>query len=54
MTMKWYGIHTYSGFEYKVKLSLEERIRMLGVEDQWSVWSKIQMSGATKEFEYAR
>lgn len=35
MTMKWYGVHTYSGFEYKVKLNLEERIRMLGVEDQF-------------------
>jgi transcriptional antiterminator NusG len=35
MAMKWYGVHTYSGFEYKVKLNLEERIRMLGVEDQF-------------------
>jgi len=33
--MKWYGVHTYSGFEYKVKLNLEERIRMMGVEDQF-------------------
>lgn len=33
MAMKWYGIHTYSGFENKVKLSLEERIRSLGVEE---------------------
>jgi len=31
--MKWYGVHTYSGFENKVKLALEERIRQLGVED---------------------
>ncbi|MEA3464959.1 MAG: transcription termination/antitermination protein NusG [Thermodesulfobacteriota bacterium] len=35
MAMKWYGVHTYSGFEYKVKLNLEERIRMLGVDDQF-------------------
>ncbi len=35
MAMRWYGVHTYSGFEYKVKLNLEERIRMLGVEDQF-------------------
>ncbi|MDF1581356.1 MAG: transcription termination/antitermination protein NusG [Desulfuromonadales bacterium] len=35
MTMKWYGVHTYSGFENKVKLSLEERIRSLGVEDMF-------------------
>lgn len=33
--MKWYGVHTYSGFENKVKLNLEERIRMLGMEDQF-------------------
>jgi len=35
MAMKWYGVHTYSGFEHKVKLNLEERIRMMGVEDQF-------------------
>ena len=35
MAMKWYGVHTYSGFEYKVKQNLEERIRMLGVEDKF-------------------
>jgi len=33
MAMKWYGVHTYSGFENKVKASLEERIRSLGFED---------------------
>lgn len=33
MAMKWYGVHTYSGYENKVKLSLEERIRYAGVED---------------------
>jgi transcriptional antiterminator NusG len=31
--MKWYGVHTYSGYENKVKLSLEERIRSLNVEE---------------------
>ncbi|MBW2451985.1 MAG: transcription termination/antitermination protein NusG [Deltaproteobacteria bacterium] len=30
---KWYGVHTYSGYENKVKLNLEERIRALGAED---------------------
>ncbi len=35
MSMKWYGVHTYSGYENKVKLSLEERIRSLGYEDQF-------------------
>ncbi len=35
MSKKWYGVHTYSGYENKVKLSLEERIRALGVEDSF-------------------
>lgn len=33
MAMKWYGVHTYSGYENKVKLNLEERIRLLGAEE---------------------
>jgi len=33
MSMKWYGVHTYSGFENRVKLTLEERIRSLGAEE---------------------
>ncbi|HDM10389.1 MAG: transcription termination/antitermination protein NusG [Deltaproteobacteria bacterium] len=30
MALKWYIVHTYSGFEYKVKKSLEERVKALG------------------------
>ncbi len=30
--LKWYIVHTYSGFENKVKTSLEERIKALGQE----------------------
>ncbi len=30
--LKWYIVHTYSGFENKVKASLEERIKTLGQE----------------------
>ena len=26
---QWYVVHTYSGYEHKVKASLEERIRSL-------------------------
>ena len=26
MALKWYVVHTYSGFENRVKLSLQERI----------------------------
>ena len=35
MSMRWYGVHTYSGYENKVKLSLEERIRSLGFEENF-------------------
>ncbi len=30
MEPKWYIVHTYSGFEKKVKLTLEERVKLLG------------------------
>ncbi|OHB29936.1 MAG: transcription termination/antitermination factor NusG [Desulfuromonadaceae bacterium GWB2_53_15] len=33
MSKKWYGVHTYSGFENKVRLNLLERIKNEGVED---------------------
>ncbi|NTV50703.1 MAG: transcription termination/antitermination protein NusG [Geobacteraceae bacterium] len=33
MTMKWYGVHTYSSFENKVRLNLLETIKNEGVED---------------------
>jgi transcriptional antiterminator NusG len=33
--MKWYVIQAYSGFENKVKLSLLERIKQAGMEDQF-------------------
>ena len=32
MALKWYIVHTYSGFEHKVKKSLKERIKALGQE----------------------
>lgn len=32
--MHWYVVHTYSGFEYKVKESLDQRIVTMGLEDQ--------------------
>ena len=34
--MRWYVIHTYSGFENKVKSSLEQRIREHHMEDRFS------------------
>ena len=33
MNLKWYIVHTYSGFENKVKKNLEERIKTLGQEE---------------------
>ncbi|TWJ13204.1 transcription termination/antitermination protein NusG [Geobacter argillaceus] len=35
MALRWYGVHTYSGFENKVKLSLLERIRNHGLEESF-------------------
>jgi transcription termination/antitermination protein NusG len=33
--MKWYIIHTYSGYEGKVKLAMEQRIKDLGLESSF-------------------
>ena len=33
MELKWYIVHTYSGFEHKVKTKLEDRIQALGQEE---------------------
>ncbi len=35
MALKWYVVHAYSNFENKVKTSLEERIKMHGLEDKF-------------------
>ena len=34
MAKRWYVIHTYSGYENKVKTDLEHRIEMMGMQDQ--------------------
>lgn len=34
MSGKWYVIHTYSGYENKVKTNLEHRITSMGMEDK--------------------
>ena len=34
MAKRWYVIHTYSGYENKVKTDLEHRIEMMGLQDQ--------------------
>jgi len=33
MSKRWYGVHTYSGYENKVRLSLLERIKNHGMEE---------------------
>jgi transcriptional antiterminator NusG len=33
MAKKWYVVHTYSGYENRVKMSLEERIKLYSKED---------------------
>lgn len=35
MELKWYIVHTYSGFENKVKRNLEERIKTLGQQEMF-------------------
>lgn len=34
MTMNWYVVHAYSGFEGRVKTSIEERANVLGLKDK--------------------
>jgi len=33
MGKNWYVVHTYSGFEEKVKLAIEEKARLKGIQD---------------------
>lgn len=35
MTLRWYVVHAYSGFENQVKRSLEDRIRRAGLDDRF-------------------
>lgn len=35
MSKRWYIVHAYSNFEHKVKSSLEERIKLAGLEDRF-------------------
>lgn len=36
MAMRWYVVHTYSGFENKAKQALEERVRAMGLQERVS------------------
>ncbi|MBA3563247.1 MAG: transcription termination/antitermination protein NusG [Gammaproteobacteria bacterium] len=35
MPLRWYVVHAYSNFEHKVKASLEERIKLQGLEEKF-------------------
>jgi transcriptional antiterminator NusG len=35
VALKWYVVHAYSNFENKVKASLEERVKLHGMEDKF-------------------
>jgi transcriptional antiterminator NusG len=35
MTKRWYGVHTYSGFENKVRLTLQERVKNHDLQEQF-------------------
>ncbi len=35
MAQRWYVVHAYSGYEARVKQSLEERIKRFGLEDKF-------------------
>lgn len=34
MEKRWYVVHTYSGYENKVKANLEKRVESMGMEDK--------------------
>ena len=34
MSKKWYVVHTYSGYENKVKTNLEKRVESMGMQDK--------------------
>lgn len=34
VSKEWYVIHTYSGYENKVKDNIEKRVESLGMEDK--------------------
>ncbi len=35
MTLRWYVVHAYSNYENKVKLALEEKIELAGLQDHF-------------------
>ncbi|MBI5329864.1 MAG: transcription termination/antitermination protein NusG [Betaproteobacteria bacterium] len=53
MTMQWYVVHAYSGFEKSVQRTLKERIERAGMQDQFGevlvpVEEVVEMKGGQK------
>ena len=52
MTKKWYVLHTYSGYENKVKKNLETRIETMGLENNvFGIVTEIKEGGRRVESE---
>ncbi|MDA8388194.1 MAG: transcription termination/antitermination protein NusG [Nitrospiraceae bacterium] len=54
MAKKWYVVHTYSGFEEKVKTSVEDKVKRLGLDEKISrvmipTERVIQLKGGKKQ-----
>lgn len=42
--LRWYAVHTYSGFENRAKKTLEERIQQYGLQDQFGeIWVPMEV-----------
>ena len=35
MTKQWFVLHTYSGFENKVRAGIQERVETIGLKDRF-------------------
>ena len=45
MTMRWYVVHAYSGFEQQVRRSLEERVNRMGMQDLFGDILDVKLKG---------
>ena len=59
MSMNWYVVHTYSGFENKVKLSIEEQFRGEAYEEKLGeivvpTEQVVKVKGGKKAHEFAK
>ena len=46
MALKWYVVHTYSGYENKVKATLERIVENRGIHDYIQEISKLRYKGS--------